>query len=156
MPKNIEVVDEAGNTYAPTYPKRAAGLVKHGRARFIDENRICLACPPDTKMEDNNMNELFGEMTVQDILGRISSLVSQTDYLMAACNALAAMDDGETGKCAAAPENVLGKAKANALATVVQSRETTNQIILHMYEKVYDDLMLEHRHRYSTEQTEQQ
>lgn len=152
MPKNIEVVDEAGNTYAPTYPKRAAGLVKHGRARFIDENCICLACPPNMKMEDNDMNDLFGEMTVQDILSRISNLVNQTDYLMAACNALAAMDDGETGKCAAAPENVLGQAKANALATVVQSRETTNQHILRMYEKVYDDLVLRYRLQYNTEQ----
>lgn len=151
MPKNIEVVDEAGNTYAPTYPKRAAGLVKHGRARFIDENHICLACPPNVEMEDNNMNEPFGEMTVQDILDRIASLANQTDYITAAGNALVAMDDGETGDCGT-PGNMLGQAKANALATVVQSRETTNQCILRVYEKVYDDLVLEHRHRYSTEQ----
>ena len=40
--KNIIVVDEQGKTYEATYPKRAKGLVKNGRARFIDENKICL------------------------------------------------------------------------------------------------------------------
>ena len=47
MTKNIEVVDEQGNVYGATYPKRAKGLVKNGRARFVGENRICLACPPE-------------------------------------------------------------------------------------------------------------
>ena len=46
--ENIEVVDEQGNVYGATYPKRAKGLVKNGRARFVGENRICLACPPET------------------------------------------------------------------------------------------------------------
>lgn len=50
MTKNIEVVDEQGNVYGATYPKRAKGLVKNGRARFVGENRICLACPPETKV----------------------------------------------------------------------------------------------------------
>ena len=54
MNKNIEVVDEAGNVYEPTWTKRAKGLVKKGRARFISESMICLACPP-RKMEENEM-----------------------------------------------------------------------------------------------------
>ncbi len=52
--KNVIVVDEQGNKYEATYPKRAKGLVKNGRARFIDENTICLACPP----KNNNLNNL--------------------------------------------------------------------------------------------------
>ena len=55
--KNIIVVDEQGNEYEATYPKRAKGLVKSGRARFVDENKICLACPPKDYLEDNNMSE---------------------------------------------------------------------------------------------------
>ena len=39
--KNVIVVDEQGNEYEATYPKRARGLVKNGRARFIGENKIC-------------------------------------------------------------------------------------------------------------------
>ena len=55
--KNIVVVDEQGNEYEATYPKRAKGLVKNGRARFIDENTICLACPPNIELEDKTMSE---------------------------------------------------------------------------------------------------
>lgn len=57
MPKNIAVVDENGNEYEATYPKMARGLVKKGRARFIDESTICLACPPDNISEDSIMTE---------------------------------------------------------------------------------------------------
>lgn len=42
--KNIIVVDEQGREYEATYLKRAKGLVKNGKARFVDENKICLAC----------------------------------------------------------------------------------------------------------------
>ncbi len=55
--KNITVVDEQGNDYEPTYPKRAKGLVKHGRARFVDEHTICLACPPYNETEEPIMEE---------------------------------------------------------------------------------------------------
>lgn len=44
--KNVCVVDDQGNQYEATYPRRAKGLVKNGRARFLSENIICLACPP--------------------------------------------------------------------------------------------------------------
>lgn len=43
----IAVIDEAGNRYEATYLKRARGLVKNGRARFIDDHTIVLACPPN-------------------------------------------------------------------------------------------------------------
>ena len=55
--KNILVVDEEGNEYEATWPKRARGLVKNGRARFLSENKICLACPPRIDMEDNEMTD---------------------------------------------------------------------------------------------------
>ena len=53
--KNIIVVDEQGNILEATYPKRAKGLVKKGRARFIAESKICLACPPNIFLEENEM-----------------------------------------------------------------------------------------------------
>lgn len=64
MTKNVNVVDDLGNRYVPTYAKRAKGLVKNGRARWVDENTICLACPPDdidledTKMDKNKINPI--------------------------------------------------------------------------------------------------
>ncbi len=56
--KNVRVVDEQGNEYEATYPKRAKGLVKNGRARFTAENTICLACPPDVMKEDIKMSDI--------------------------------------------------------------------------------------------------
>lgn len=143
MEKNIEVVDEAGNVYEPTWPKRAKGLVKHGRARFVNENRICLACPPEHEMEDNNMSntmKIFGDITVADILQRINNIINQTSYITSALEALQAMSDGDSGQMNA-PGNVMGEAKAEGIATVVQCRETTNQQILRLYEKMYDDMI---------------
>ena len=54
--KNVIVVDEQGNEYEATYPKRAKGLVKNGRARFVAENKICLACPPLNFKEEKTMS----------------------------------------------------------------------------------------------------
>ena len=141
MNKNIEVVDEAGNVYEPTWPKRAKGLVKHGRARFVDENRICLTCPPD-KTEETHMSNtsIFGEMTVADILNRINNIINQTSYIGEVAEALKAMGDGDSGDMYS-PGNVMGQAKAEALGAIVTSRETTNQQILRLYEKMYDDMI---------------
>ena len=141
--RSIEVVDEAGNVYEPTWPKRAKGLVKNGRARFVDENKICLACPPDMKTEDkqmSNTNNIFGEMTVQDILVRIASIVNQTSYIAEVAEALKSMGDGDSGDMYS-PGNVMGQAKAEALGAIVTTRETTNQQILKLYQKMYDDLI---------------
>ncbi len=143
MNKNIEVVDEAGNVYEPTWPKRAKGLVKNGRARFVDENKICLACPPVMKTEDkqmSNTNNIFGEMTVQDILVRIASIVNQTSYIAEVADALKTMGDGDSGD-SCSPGNLMGQAKAEALGAIVTTREATNQQILKLYEKMYDDMI---------------
>ena len=140
MNKNIEVVDEAGNVYEPTWPKRAKGLVKHGRARFVDENKICLTCPPDKTEETPVNNNFFGEMTVNDILTRVNTIINQTGYITSAFESLVQMGDGDSGDCGA-PGNIMGRAKAEAVAEVVRARETTNQQILRLYEKMYDDMI---------------
>lgn len=56
--KTINVIDEYGNILESTYPKRAKGLVKSGRARYVDEVTILLfSCPPiENKLEDQIMN----------------------------------------------------------------------------------------------------
>ena len=56
--KTVIVVDEQGTNYGATWPRRAKSLVKNGRARFISENTICLACPPDKEyLEDTIMSD---------------------------------------------------------------------------------------------------
>ena len=140
--KNIIVVDEQGNYYGATYPKRAKGLVKNGRARFIDENTICLACPP-CDMEDNNMSNNTENMAVETkstekltmdyVLEQIEKIATETEYLHNAISELS-----KTNSCG--PGDVGTQEKAHALGEIVTSREQTNQRLLSLYEKMYDDL----------------
>ena len=146
--KNIIVVDEQGKEYEATYPKRAKGLVKNGRARFISEHKICLACPPNQNLEDHIMSDLHTpaqehktevEYTIPYILKQIAAIQQETAYLNEAIDKLSAMGDGDSGS-PGAPGNFQGQAKAMAFETIVQCRETTNQQMLRMYEKMYDNL----------------
>lgn len=140
--KNIIVVDEQGNEYEATYPKRAKGLVKSGRARFVDENKICLACPPNFDLEDKKMTEegkIESIYSIEYMLSQIAKIQEQTEYLNIALEKLSQMGDGES--CApGSPGNIQGQAKAQAIADIVRCRETTNQKMLSLYEKMYDDL----------------
>ncbi len=136
MEKNISVVDEQGNEYEATYPKRAKGLVKNGRARFVDENTICLACPPhEFETEDIKMSENIETKTVEatnvpstldTILSGIKLVTEQTDYLM------------ETIK--KFNSEAISDAAAQSLVCIIQARETTNQQTLKLYEKMYDNI----------------
>ena len=158
MTKNIIVVDEQGNEYGATYPKRAKGLVKNGRARFIDENKICLACPPNEYLEDKEMpenknvntqettateqeykvSESNSEISMEYIFTEIKAIREQTEYLNEALKMLEKVDSVGPGDVGAA-------AKANGIADVVKCRETTNQQILKFYDKVYDNLRRDER-----------
>ena len=148
--KNIVVVDEQGNEYEATYPKRAKGLVKNGRARFIDENTICLACPPNIELEDRIMSENKNviveatanppieepqKLTINYVLEQIEKIQNQTDHIGMALAALGNMVPTNSS----APD-VAGAEQAEAIAEVVESREATNQKLIALYEKMYDDL----------------
>ena len=85
-------------------------------------------------------NNIFGEMTVADILTRINNIINQTSYIGEACEALKSMGDGDSGE-SCSPGNVMGQAKAEALGAIVKTREATNQQILKLYEKMYDDMI---------------
>lgn len=149
--KNISVIDENGNEYEATYPKRAKGLVKKGRARFVDDNTICLACPPDitedTKMSDNtnvnvNVNTNANEETlnVGYILKQMAAIQQDNAHIYEALTTISRMPQNNSGE-PGSPGDIAGQAKATAIADVVKCRETTNQKLLAFYEKVYDDLM---------------
>lgn len=154
MTKNIIVVDEQGRKYGATYPKRAKGLVKQGRARFLAHNMLCLACPPNKDLEDNDMSEQTIENTVTEentvtgiennaaeitasedkysigyCIEQIESIGKQTEYLNQAISEMRQLDNDSASE-----------QKAMALGQMVSSRETTNQQLLRFYEKMYDDL----------------
>lgn len=197
MPKTIAVVDEDGNVYQPTYPKRARGLVKNGRARWLGENRICLACPPKNTVDlegnrimhqekDNEMaveateNIPYGQVeqepakpngnealqaaavsdpytqrsskeeeraraaadgvSLQKLLELLSDIQKGAQHVNQALDVLFSMNDGDSGE-AGSPGNLLGVSKAAAIGDVVKCRETTNQMLIRLYEKMYDDVM---------------
>jgi len=151
--KNIVVVDEQGNFYESTYPRRAKGLVKNGRARFIDENTICLVSLPNENVEDNLMSDnvindfnkeiketvVSAELIMSQIFEQIKMITSQTEHLNNAFQMLGSIPNGECGG-PGSPGDIAGKAKAESLASMVRDREATNQQTLKLLEKMYDDL----------------
>ena len=77
------------------------------------------------------------------LLQQIAAIQSDTSYLHETIQQLAEMGLGDSGEMGS-PGNVMGQAKAEALGDIVRCRETTNQQLLRLYEKMYDDL-LSHR-----------
>lgn len=62
MTKNVTVTDESGTYVGTTYPKRAKGLVKNGRALFVDDCTIRLSAKTessDNKSEVKQMNYIY-------------------------------------------------------------------------------------------------
>ena len=134
MEKNVIVVDENGKELGATYPKRAKGLVKNGRARFVDENTICLACPPDKNLEAKKMEN--NTLTIKEIFDAITELKNDSAHIEKALTQLESIQSKGPGDIAA-------QANAQAIADVVKCRETTLQQMLAMYSKMYDDLQNE-------------
>ena len=165
MTKNIIVIDEHGKKYGTTYPKRAKGLVKQGRARFQAQNVLCLmhclACPPDQDLEDKNMSEqtIENKMMETETIERDTAngasantgadthaVGGQSKYTMEYCLEQIERIGRQTEYLNQAiselrqMEDSSGGEKAMALGNIVACRETTNQQMLRFYEKMYDDL----------------
>lgn len=140
--KNVKVIDEQGNQYEATYPKRARGLVKKGRARFVDENTICLACPPNEYLEEFIMEENRGlkeqavpegEMTVAYVLQQMEKIQSNMTDLNDSFYHLSEMEE-------VSPVGSSVVTKAEAFRDAIMARETTNQQLIAFYKNVYEDI----------------
>ena len=132
--KNVIVVDEQGNEYEATYPKRAKGLVKSGRARFVAENKICLACPPDKILEEEKMEK--NKLTAKEIFVQLTILQKQlTENSQTSLHRLGdALSSLEGEDCEARFEQI------PEICDVFKTRELTLLKMLEMYEKMYDDV----------------
>ena len=157
--KNVRVVDEQGNEYEATYEKRAKGLVKNGRARFISDDTICLACPPNRDLEDNSMSEnkkvdtvnntnapqncgtpkeaaeqpSSEKLTMDYLLGKLEEISQGQAFIAEAIAELGKMKSG-------GPGDVGTQEQARAVGEIIKAREMTNQRLIALYEKMYDDL----------------
>ena len=140
--KNVIVVDENGNQYEATYPKRARNLVKNGRARYIDDNKICLACPPSIELEEDEMSKKKKKKkqviemitSLKDILNSYSAnVISAINYVD---ESQQCMEDGTTLEYNA--EVALEKVKA--IKEIQATRENTYNKLLDFYLRLYDEL----------------
>ena len=145
--KNIIVVDGNGTVFEPTWLKRANGLVKKGRARWLDENTICLACPPeqmeDNKMENSKQTEVItehgtdaenarpGGLTVENLLERMDAIRQEMLSMKELAGTMEAIskqgDDDYAGHI------------AEATSQAFIARETTCQQQLRFLERIYSD-----------------
>ena len=88
-------------------------------------------------MSENTTAEIIAQppvLTMEYLLAKIDEIASQTEYLHDAVEKLGQMKTGN------GPGDVAGEAQARALGDIVRCRETTNQQLLKLYEKMYDDL----------------
>lgn len=124
--KSISVVDPQGNQYEATYPKRAKGLVKKGRARFVDETTICLARPPydtEDEMEENKtiITAPEGENVRLDaayVISKIEQIMAESEHLKKALALLESDHMDEIGNTAL------------AIGNMIQAREETNRSMI--------------------------
>lgn len=151
----IEVTDSSGKLIGRTYEKRAKGLVKKGRARFTDENRITLLPSEDAhdyidtegyKMDERiitenieNISEENSQYTIESVMQCMKKILDDTQYIKDAIYNVTEIPSGDAGDCGS-PGDVAGKAKAEAISTIVRERENTNQKLIDFYNKVYNDL----------------
>lgn len=126
------MIDGTGNVLAPTYPRRAKGLVKNGRARFLDENTLWILFPPPEQGEIR-----MSELTAQEILQRIDHILNDVSHLHSAFMTI------EKIPCPPAGEPDAGQARAEAVSAIVCAREETNRQALSLLEKMYEDLYYE-------------
>lgn len=141
--------------------------MKKGRAYRLAEDHICLIDPSDgqsvhaenrrevrssdidTVSEEYTMNaqetikseaieaeeiRTWGKLSMDYVLDKLEALRRDSEYLYKTVHALEAMPVSQ------GPEDIAGQAKAQALADVVRCRETTNQQLIQLYTKMYDDL----------------
>ena len=71
------------------------------------------------------------KFTVDYLLEQIEKIANETGYLHEVIKALDNMDN------AGVPGDMTGSSKAEALASVVKCRETTNQQLLSVYTQMY-------------------
>ena len=156
MEKNVTVIDEQGHVYGATYPKRAKGLVKNGRARFVDENTICLACPPnqileDTEMSENiNITENINENTNQNAVLTEKEVFDQIVLLQKQLTENSPTSLHRLGEAIseARGESEFGLISGEQVASicaVFTQREETLHDMMKLYERMYNNLQQEKR-----------
>ena len=83
----------------------------------------------NVKAEQQNSDKL----TMGYVLGKIEEISTDRSYITAAISELGKMKSG-------GPGDIGTEEQAKAVGDIVKARETTNQRLIALYEKMYDDL----------------
>ena len=146
MTKNVSVIDESGKLIGTTYPKRAKGLVKCGRARYVSwgsEDTICLTCPPenteDNLMTDNSLDIALAETNnaAEEPVSSQNTAASRTpsaEYALYMLECIA--KDTEAIKGAVMK---VSDVTDNGIAHIIESREKTNRELITFYTQMYNE-----------------
>lgn len=147
MEKNVTVIDEEGKIIGVTYPKRAKGLIKKGRARLVDENTVCLACPPNENLEDIEMentteNKTFEEeLTLKYVLDKLDEvreafLKSETEQI----SLLKEPEDIDTDNMDSEDIAEIYQSYYSRINDIKMSSQTTLQQMIEVYGKCIDKI----------------
>ena len=110
----------------------------------------------DLHIDDKIINDLFEtavneneqkstgyipKLTMEYVLSRIDAIVNDTEHIHEAIKAIKEIPDLKlTDGLMNFGGDYAGQAKAEAISNTIQSRETTNQQLIRLFEKMYDDL----------------
>jgi len=115
--------------------------VKNGRARFVGENKICLACPPDKILEENDMtdninkNQIFNQIAeLQKRLESIEKILFNFQCVNDS-QSCAEPEDGEPIPLDYLPDVAMEKIRA--MREIVLERERTINKMLDFYLELY-------------------
>lgn len=136
MEKNVSIIDESGRLIGTTYPKRAKGLVKSGRARYVScesEDTICLTCPPDIK-EDNAMTDNSSDVAFTETNNATDLCIPSAEYALKMLECIA--KDTEAIKSAVMK---VSNETDNGIAHIIDARESTNRKLIEFYTQMYND-----------------
>lgn len=113
MEKNVLVTDSSGKPLGLTYPKRAKGLLKRGRAEFLSEHRIrmkssCPAIDLEDIIMNNNIESININLEAIEAAGNLDfEAIEVLDSLSSSCTNI----NLETIEIAGLPEKLYFNAR---------------------------------------------
>lgn len=149
MIKNITVIDENGNIVGSTYPKRADGLVKKGRARWISDTAVCLRA--DEKESEANEMALNIYEVFDNQISKMQEQLRDADIKEAEAVRIQILKTMEVFRAQQQGEKIIDLVKTQldmmqetlknepATSENTVARDTTRQKMLGLMEKLLDN-----------------
>lgn len=119
--KFVHVIDANGKVLHDTYAKRAKGLVKKGRAYYVDETSICMIC---SMRKEHNMET----MTKEELLKQMEEMLQHQTYMKEAIDAIE--------KIPYDLEEAQVRLRTEAIMQIVKEKEASNQALIALWKQM--------------------